>query len=238
MNKILIAIFCAFLLVYPCSCSTMDNGNAIQYAITDMIYSRNNGSVSITYPQISGMENDSAELKINNSIKTLALEVLGEFTSLDEMEIEVTYTITYCASDMMSLYFVVGSSHHAQAYPLVRVSSATYYCESGNSIELSEMVDISDDFITSFFDDSRICNDYYSDDDKKTVNEYVHSILSTDELAHSASGLCSEVHGFLTDDSLIISVSVPKVMGSYVLYEAKYEEIGGVLKLSIPLPIV
>jgi len=233
MNRALHVIIFKFLLIGLCSCSAeslekysqdIDNYNVVETVYTDNI-DVGNQKISISYPQISNMENTDVEKLINNTIESLALEILEQFTTLDEMKIVVTYSITRSMPDILSLYFVAESFHPAQAYPLIRISTATFSIESGDTIKLAKIIDINDDFINSFFNNFHLYSKYNSVEEENVVNEYVSGILLRESFLTSDEGLNSEVHSFLTDDSLIISIAVPYSIGSYVLYEAEYTNI-------------
>lgn len=241
MNRALHVIIFSFLFICLCSCSaespekhSQDIGN---YNIVETVYTDNidatNQKVSISYPQISNLKSIDVEQLINNSIESLALEILEQFTTLDEMEVKVTYSITHSTSDILSLYFVAESFHPAQAYPLIRISAATFSIESGDIIKLTKIIDINDDFINSFFNNYHLYSKYNSVEEEHVVNEYVSGILSRESFLISDEGLNSEIHGFLTDDSLIISIAVPHSIGSYVLYEAKYSKIKDFLNMDM-----
>ena len=241
MSKALYVIIISLVFTVLCSCSTestekhsqdIGNYNIIETAYTDKMNAANQ-KVSIIYPQISNIKNIDVEQLINNSIESLALEILEQFTTLDEMEVSVTYVITHSASDMLSLYFVVDSFHPAQAYPLIRVSAVTFSIESGDVIKLAKMIDVNGDFINSFFDSFHLYSKYNSVGEENVVNEYVAGILSQQSLLSSDEGLNSEIHSFLTDNSLIISIAVPHAIGSYVFYEAEYPKIKDFLRMDI-----
>jgi len=237
MNRLLHVIIFGFLLTCLCSCSAESPEKIGNYNIVETVYTDNidatNQKVSISYPQISNLTNIDVEQLINNSIESLALEILEQFTTLDEMEVNVTYTITHSTSDILSLYFVAKSLHPAQAYPLIRISAATFSIESGDIIKLIKIIDINDDFINLFFNNFHLCSKYNSVEEENVVNEYVLGILSQESLLISDEGLNSEIHGFLTDDSLIISIAVPHSIGSYVFYEAEYSKVKDFLKMDM-----
>lgn len=241
MNRTLCIIIFSFLFTCICSCSTESlekhSQDVGKYDIVETVYTDNidakNQKVIISYPQIGNLKNIDAEQLINNSIESLALEILEQFTTLDEMEVKVTYSITHSTSDILSLYFVAESFHHAQAYPLIRISAATFSIESGDMIKLTKIIDINVDFINSFFNNFHLYSKYKSVEEENVVNEYVSGILSQENFLISGEGLNSEIHSFLTDDSLIISIAVPHSIGSYVLYEAKYSKIKDFLKMDM-----
>lgn len=240
MNRALNVIIFSFLFTFLCSCSAENpkesSKDIEKYTIVETVYEDNidatNQKISISYPQVSGHKNIDIERLVNNSIEISALEILEQFTTLDEMEVKVTYSITNSTSDILSLYFVVESFHPAQPYPLIRISAVTFSIESGDVIELTKIIDINDDFVDSFFNNFHLYNKHNSIEED-VVNEYVSSILSQESFLISGEGLNSEIHSFITDDSLIISIAVPHSIGSYVFYEAKYSEIKDFLKIDM-----
>lgn len=241
MNRLLSIVVFSFLISYICSCSLESiekhSQDICKYNIIETVYIDNsdatNRHIKITYPQLSDLKNIDVQQSINDTIESLALEILKQFTTLDEMEIEVKYSITHSTSDMLSLCFVAESFHSVQAYPLVRISTATFSIESGDNIKLSNIININNDFIRTFFNNFHLVSQYSSIEEENTVNEYVSGILSQDIFLTSDEGLNSEIHCFLKDNSLVISIAVPHSIGSYVLYEAEFIKIKEFLRLDI-----
>jgi len=241
MNRAIYVIIFGFIFTGLCSCATerqnehssfSGNYNTVEIAYTENIDVANQ-KISIVYPQISNLKNMDVEQLLNDSLESLALEVLEQFTTLDEMEVNVTYTITYSTSDILSLYFVANSFHPAQAYPLIRILAVTFSTRSGEIIDFDKIMDINEEFVNSFFDNFQLYSKYDSVEEANVINEYVSGILSREVLSISDEGLNSEIQGFLTKNSLIISIAVPYSIGSYAFYEAEYSEIKNFLKMDL-----
>jgi len=185
--------------------------------------------IDIWYPQISGLQNKQQEQHINDVLVETAFDILQQFTSLDEMEIEVQYFVTLASETILSVYFEISSFHIAQPYPRRTSSSVTFTLETGERIGFSDIVEINQDFRTSFYDNFHII---WNDDNlegKQIVEEDVMNTFGIDKLhlIDKYDGACS----YLTEDSLVVSIAVRKSAGSIALFEAKLSEIESFLRL-------
>jgi len=96
------------------------NGAENGYRITEDTFTDYDDTISqyieIVYPQLKGLESEAIEQIVNEEVRRTAFEVLRWFSSFDNMEIEVSNTITYASADVFSVHFVTKSFHSVQAY--------------------------------------------------------------------------------------------------------------------------
>ncbi|WP_313585063.1 hypothetical protein [Lacrimispora sp.] len=235
MNKLLYFIAISFMSICLCSCSVEKSKNDLNdnYRIVESIYTDNNETanqfVDIKYPQICGLGNNHVEQSINDQIKTTALEVLDEFTTLDEMEISVKYSLDISSPSYLSLHFIRKSFHSAQAYPLIRIIALNFDIDSGEKIILKDVISIDDNFVKSFFHNFQLQGSYESLDEKNIINKYVSEVISIEKFYACDEDLFSDCQSYFTDNSLFISIAVPYSAGSYAVYEAKFTDINELL---------
>lgn len=205
-----------------------------KYKINKMVYDDNditkNQYVNIEYPKVTNMKDSLVQQQINSDIENAAFEILNDFTSFENMDIEVTYSITKMSSDILSFYFITNSFHHSQAYPLVRISTVNLCIDSSLKMKLNDIINLNNNFINYFTNNLNLCNDNLSDEEKIIINNYVTEMLNIEIFSDSDENLSSPIHCFITEDSLFITIAVPHNLSSYALYELKLSDIQQFLK--------
>ena len=212
---------------------TAYSDNEIVYETIETKYSDNNEMVDqyikIAYPQITELENEYIEHVINDEIRETALRVLEVYDSLENTTINSEYLITCASNDILSIYFHAYITHapaNSLTFYLRRNRSANYLISTGEKIGLSDVININEDFINSFYDNFHIHSKYDSDEEsKRIIDDDVKSTFVLDKLLLSDQDNFTEVCSYFTEDSLVISIAVRKASGSYALYEAKYTDI-------------
>ena len=195
--------------------------------------------IRITYPEIEAVENVETIQKLNQDIKGLALGVLTEFSSLNEMNIDVKYLPVACTDELFSVCFIVKTFHKAQAYPLIRIKTLNVDATTGEKLKLKDIIDIDNLTSDNFFHYFDNITPYEEDVImvRKQVDEYVEDYLNRlFEIVQTCDDDDNvECHSYLTKDSVIISISVPHAIGSYALYEASYDSLRDVMNMDNPI---
>ena len=239
MKSVLNFILIISMILSLGSCSLNDEKNVENertYEIEEINYSdideTINKRINIAYPQIRNLGNDVIEKAICVQIEAIALGLLDTFTSLDNIEMDVGYSITYASADIISIHFVLEYFGWPMAHPWIHSESINIWIESGERFGLADILDINEKFMASFFDIFEAAREYNSEETENFIMEairkhpdYLESLASTD--GRDYVGVC----GYLTEDSIVISVEVEYAIGSYFLFEASYSDLEEFLKL-------
>ena len=238
MKRIVFFIVICLLLtgIYSYPIGKLEKDTNANYKIVEFVYTENNETlnqlINIKYPQIVGVGDSDIERSINNQLKAAALSVLNEFTTLEDMNINVTYSLDN-SSRVLSVHFIRKSFHSAQAYPLVRIIALSFEIDSGKRIMLKDVINIDENFGEIFFCKFKLQENYESLDDKDVINRYVSKIISIEKFNLCGEDLNSDCQSYVTDGALFISIAVPHSLGSYALYEAEFSDIKDILRLNI-----
>ncbi len=206
---------------------TMDGSN---------IYNGFAKGFSIYYPQIENLGDEELELEMNNKIKECAMKEIRNSSPKDGV-ITTTYSVTLDNERFISIHFEANSFEEHQLYPLISSKTITIDLKTGKALKLSDIIDVDDSFKREFFNLFTNTKNYNFKEisDKSLfyehIEEYVYDSVNLHEkLIKSDQDNYPEVHSYITEDSLVISFAVPKVIGSYALYEAKYKDLKKWLK--------
>ncbi|MCL2083612.1 MAG: DUF4163 domain-containing protein [Oscillospiraceae bacterium] len=234
MLKTLGLFVSVFLLVGLSSCSDQPlvEDVAEPYKIIEGSYIDNEitvQSINIRYPQISGLGNMAMERYINKKIEVTALGAFVEFTGINEMDVNVTYSLHLTSSNTLSLSFLITTFHTSQAYPLIRIKALNIDLETGGEILLEDIINTENrdlySLYRSFFDIFKLCGEY--DENplfENEINRSVSEILSIENL-YSCGIANSPLQSWFTEEDLFIGVQVRKAEGSYAIYKAKFSEL-------------
>ena len=239
MKKVLNFVLIISMILSLGSCSLNDEKNVEKertYEIEEINYldidETINKRINIAYPQIRNLGNDVIEKAVCAQIEAMALGLLDDFTSLDNIEMDVEYSITYASADIISIHFVSEFFGWPMAHPWVRSDSINIWTDTGERFWLTDMLDINEKFMASFFDVFEAGREYDSEETEKFIMEaikkhpdYLERLASADGRGYV--GIC----GYLTEDSIVISVEVEYAIGSYFLFEASYSDLEEFLKL-------
>ena len=238
-NIVIIIAACIALLL--CSCV---NNSDIQYLkgedpyeIIEISYAdcdeRINKNIAIVYPQIQKLNNTEAERLICEEIEKTAFAVLSDFTVLNDMNIDVSYSVTYASADILSIHFIVRSFHSSQAYPLIRSFSANFLVETGKKLELTDVINVNDEFFVSFFNNFELSVEPESKESYERILEDAKDALKIENFLGDKEDIYSDAHGFFTEDALVVSIEVRYSNGSYALFKANYPDIKDFLKINV-----
>ena len=240
MNKF-VGFIVLVLLMSLCPACTRDNTDMAEkttYEITELNYSEYdntvNKDVSIVYPQVNGLPDKSIEEIICVNLKETAMDMLKSYSELNDMKIEVTYSVTFASDKILSVHFVSSAFHSTQAYPLIRSSSANFLLETGDKLEINDILLIDEEFIKSFHEIFYLSRDYSGEEEKDLILNDIRSTFDIEDIANTRSdNFYTEICSFLTKDSVVISIEIRYASGSYALFEANYSDLAKFLKIDI-----
>lgn len=186
---------------------------------------------SIYYPQIENLGDEELELDINNKIKECAMKHTRKASPKEGVQ-TATYSVALENEHFISIHFETTSFVEHQLYPLIRSKTITIDLKTGKVLKLNDIIDIDDSLKREFFNLFTNTKNYqFKENSDKSiiyehVDEYVYNVVNEyNLLIKSDEDNEPDVCSYITEDSLVISIAVPKVIGSYALYEAKYKDL-------------
>jgi len=194
------------------------------YSITD---EQDNKRIAIYFPQFEHSKRNTMLFKVNGCIKAVAMEVLQEFSSFDNLDIEVTYSVECNSAHFFSVKFIVQSFHVVQAYPLIRCKTIVIDMNTGEKLALNDIVIINQEFVDIFFERFENIRQYdnHCELREKSIEAYVKEWTTFDALLTCDEKTNVDYCSYLTDEYLVICIHVPFQIGSYALYGARLEDI-------------
>lgn len=223
--------------------ATNNNGikkpNQAMYELTKKIYKSKN--ITINYPQIINLGDDTKQTKINNLIKNEALSYVANNID-NNSSLEVSYNVTLKNSDLLSIEYSGVASLSTSMHPSNIFYTTNIDIKDRAKLRLKDFVKIDGALIEAFKKGKYV--DWQSKGDSKISKElqdaaynYVSNI-DTNELikdfneADSAdiNKNPSSTFSYLSKDSIFISINVPHAIGDHAEYEINLKNIQSNIK--------
>ena len=254
MKHRLILVIPIFFILISCSVETNLHSDkemvikgaspALSYEIESSSYSKNN--ISISYPKLVNLKNDTKEKEINELIQAEAIRI-NDFHSLDNTSLEVDYQITYKSDEFLSIQYSGSALSKGAAYPLNMFYTTNIDLDKEIKVKLSDLMKIDKALVQALKNGIyKSYDDNLNLQDEGVLKEIWSGIKDEDLLgdlkysdkmdASNNSGIFS----YLTPDSLGISLSVPHALGDHLEMEIDYGELlylGDMLEETIDLLI-
>ncbi|MCL1804126.1 MAG: DUF4163 domain-containing protein [Eubacteriaceae bacterium] len=172
--------------------------------------------VTIEYPVLSNYPDAKAQDKINNAIEKAAL---GIIKSIDKnASLQVGYKVALVNSSIISIVFLGDASSPGWAHPANIAYSANISVPSGKMLRLADFYKIDKEFTdcvlyNTYAGEAIEALDYLKAQDTKQLAKLLKKADKTSS---------SEVHSAITENSLLLMVPVPHVLGDYAKFEVPY----------------
>lgn len=194
------------------------------------------GDIRIEYPVISGMEDTSAQDKLNAHLKENALSILENYPdskepmNQDEDSLDVTCNVISADSERVVVTYEAFYNMKGAAHPNNIFYTNTVETKSLKDISLSDVADpytlavyaLSDDVVLKEMD-PEIVKSYKEWQSSTTVEQYQSCLENADfPLQKSADGKTvtwPDSFSYESNGAIFFSVPVPHAMGDYVIVE-------------------
>jgi len=236
MKKIImILILLLIFLISGCESQkdvTEDNiSDKEAYEITKENYTDNN--IIINYPQISDLYDNEKQIRINEMIKSQALEVLENYKDgISDLNLEMGYEIKYQGKDILSIQYIGLSATQGAAYPINEYNTSNIDLEKEQILLLSDVVTINETLVEKFNAGKYVAyNTSLNLETEGALNDALHN-FDSDGLIEILNQKNTKF--YFTNDSLVVSIEVPHVLGDHLEMEIKYGDLNDLL-LKFPL---
>jgi len=190
-----------------------------------------NDKIIINYPQISNLNDDDKQKKINELIKVEALKIQEYYKDdISNLNLKMDYDITYNGSDLLSIQYLGLAMIKNAAYPINEINTTNIDMEKVQLLTFSDVVTINDDFINKFKGGKYKA---YSEDLNLESAGSLNDALNSFEGNGLMEMFKQDTAKFnFTNDSLVVSADVIHVMGDHFEMELKYNDLGDLLLIN------
>lgn len=231
MKKIIMVIILLLtFMISGCGNQKDDNKDNIsdkgQYDITMETYTDKN--IKINYPQISNLNDNEKQIRINEMIKSQALDVLENYNDgISDLNLEMDYEIKYQGKDILSIQYIGLSATKGAAYPINEYNTANIDLKNEQLLKLSDVVTINETFVEKFNTGKYVA--YNNSLNLESEGALIDALHNFDNNSLIESLNKETTNFYYTKDSLIVSIELPHVLGDHMEMEMKYDDLGDLL---------
>ncbi|MDR3584177.1 MAG: hypothetical protein P4L59_02495 [Desulfosporosinus sp.] len=197
-----------------------------QYDLTKATYS--DQKVKINYPQINNLSDSGKQQKINELIKTSAINILNDYKdSLSGLSLTMDYEIKYKGAELLSIEYLGLANVKDTAHPVNMIQTTNIDLKKEKLLAISDVVTVNDSFAEKI--KAGKYKAYSSDLDLKAagaLNDVLNG-LSNQDLLESFKQQTARF--YFTNDSLGVSLEVAHAVGDHLEMEMEYKSLGGLL---------
>jgi hypothetical protein len=196
-----------------------DPDTFVLYTTVTSVYE--SGSIKIEYPQIEDLLDTNMQTRLNEIIRTCALEILYSYDAENQenLSLDIEYEVTRTSGNLMSIVFRGTAFTEGAAHPNHIFYTVNVDVQVGVEVALLDMIVLGDEFVEIFRTRSAAkipeADEYIKDND----NEF---LIQAFRDADNVFDIYSETYSYYTDDSVIICFYVPHAIGGYAEFEIKY----------------
>jgi len=175
-------------------------------------------NVKINYPQINILSDSRKKQKINELIKTSALEVLNDYKdSLSSLSLTMDYEIKYKGEDLLSIKYLGLANVKGTAHPVNVIKTTNIDLKKEKQLSISDVVTLNDSFVEKIRGGKYKA--YSSNLDLKTAGMLTDVLndFSNQDLLKSFK--LQKERFYFTKDSLGVSIEVAHVLGDHLEME-------------------
>lgn len=240
MKKIYL-ILAILLIITMSGCSDKNNSNvktntdddkadtSVEYDIVKETFT--NDKIIINYPQISNLNNDDKEKKINELIKVEALKIQEDYEDdISNLDLNLDYEIMYNGSDILSIHYLGLAMIKNAAYPINEINTTNIDVEKAQLLTLSDVVTVNFDLISKFKEGKyKAYREDLNLESAGALNDALNSFESNELIERLKQ---NTANFYFTNDSLVLSADVIHAMGDHFEMELKYNDLGDLLLIN------
>lgn len=196
------------------------------FSFEEKTYSKD--AIKIKYPQIINMNDGTAQEKLNKLISETALIDVKELET--GTEYELNYEVTLNAPTIISIYFDGYGNVPGAAHPYQFLRSVTIDTVSQRTVPLTSLISINEGFVEVMLNGALSSMSYdMTDEYESAIRTYLAESGAEfwTDLLRNADLPSAAVYSYLTEKALVLSVSVPHVMGDHVELVLPFKDLEG-----------
>jgi hypothetical protein len=201
--------------------------NKSSYLIKTQNYSIQD--VSINFPQIIGLKDNSKQTQINDLLKNEALSIVENvYGDPEDVTIKIDYKVMMQTKNLLSIQYSGFGYSNGASYPTDYLYTINIDLEKVIKLRLSDLVKVDAGFVRKFRQykvEKSPENEIKAVAFKYIIESHTDADLITSFKRADSSYLNGGTFSYLTNDSLGISMEVPHVSGDHVEIELKYQDI-------------
>jgi hypothetical protein len=195
------------------------------YEITKANYTDHD--IKINYPQITKSSDQQKEGIINALIKHETLKVLNYYLpEIQDLTLEINYEIKSKSASLLSIQYTGVGYMNGAARPSNHFYTTTIDFEMGNSLKLTDMVNIDENFIETLKRNAKpVKPEHQGILNSIATNDLLNMLTNADSLDNIGTQNQSDTFSYFTSDSLGISIPVSHAEGDHAEFEISYQAI-------------
>lgn len=195
------------------------------FELTEDLYSEE--GVTIEYPQIKNLADETKQDEINNMLSNEAYKVMNFYSDTEGLELEIGYTIAFKSPSFLSVQYAGDGYVEGAAHPNHMFYTTNINVENGTHIRLVDVVNVNDAFVELVKSDAfeAVNPDVaeFATDMKGEIT--VASLQNADNLDSIGTEQHSETFTYFTEDRLGISIPVSHAAGGHAAFEINYDDV-------------
>lgn len=207
-----------------------DNNNNLgstsdPYEITKANYTDHD--IKINYPQITKSSDQQKEGIINALIKHETLKVLNYYLpEIQDLTLEINFEIKSKSASLLSIQYTGVGYMNGASRPNNHFYTTTIDFEMGNSLRLTDMVNIDKNFVETLKKNANpVKPEHQGILNSIATNELLNMLTNADSLDNIGTENQSDTFSYFTSDSLGISIPVSHAEGDHAEFEISYQTI-------------
>ena len=200
------------------------------YQITKATYKDND--IKINYPQITKSSDQQKEGIINTQIKHETLKVLNYYLpEVQGLTLEINYEIKSKSASLLSIQYTGVGYMNGAARPNNHFYTTTIDFEMGNSLRLTDMVHIDENFIENLKQNAKpVKPEHQGILNSIPTSDLLNMLTNADSLDNIGTENQSDTFSYFTSDTLGISIPVSHAEGGHAEFEISYQAIAPNIK--------
>ncbi|MGI5837198.1 MAG: PdaC/SigV domain-containing protein [Chloroflexota bacterium] len=213
----------------PAKTPTLANASTPSEAIYDLVPDGVAGvNVTLNYPQLSNLADSDKQNRINDLIRTVALEIMKPYEGDEEnLSLNVDYEVKYKSPDLLSIQYVGLANVQGAAHPNNLYCTTNIDLKAERQLTLGDVVTVNDEFVKQFL--SGKYTPYSSSLNLQSKGALEEALASLDHQTLLESFKQPSTQFYFTDTSLGVSVEVAHALGDHLEMEIGYETLGSLL---------
>lgn len=181
------------------------------------------GKIDIDYPQLVNLSDKDTQNSINVIIKENAMKDKDYLISeAGEITYELNYEVMYRSFGLISIRYIGYSYVDGAAHPNNFLYTTNIDVKNQKVVELKDLININEGFV-DVFKSGTYSSMFYdiTPEQKEALEELLHEYDTAGWITNltnaDTNGIDNNlaVYSYLTENSLVISVSIPHVMGDF-----------------------